>query len=298
MSRERLCLLSRKRSLYSTSRLVEAAKENGARPLVMDTLRCAMLVEPDGSRLFYRGARVTGLTAAIPRIGASITAYGLAVVSHLDTMGVPVVNGATAISRSRDKVRCLQLLAAARLDVPRTVMATQHASVRQLVQLVGGLPCIIKLLRGTQGVGVMLGNTLAEVETILQTFWGLGQDVCLQEFVQEAKGTDLRVLVVGEQVVGAMRRTARKGDFRANIHRGGEGKPAKLDAHTRLAAVKAARTIGLEVCGVDLLESKDGPKVMELNSSPGFEGLEAATKKDIAGDIVRHALQLAVKRRG
>lgn len=298
MSRERLCLLSRKRSLYSTSRLVEAAKENGARPLVMDTLRCTMLVEPDGSRLFYRGARVTGLTAAIPRIGASITAYGLAVVSHLDTMGVPVVNGATAISRSRDKVRCLQLLAAARLDVPRTVMATQHASVRQLVQLVGGLPCIIKLLRGTQGVGVMLGNTLAEVETILQTFWGLGQDVCLQEFVREAKGTDLRVLVVGEQVVGAMRRTARKGDFRANIHRGGEGKPAKLDAHTRLAAVKAARTIGLEVCGVDLLESKDGPKVMELNSSPGFEGLEAATKKDIAGDIVRHALQLAVKRRG
>lgn len=298
MSRERLCLLSRKRSLYSTSRLVEAAKENGARPLVMDTLRCTMLVEPDGSRLFYRGARVTGLTAAIPRIGASITAYGLAVVSHLDTMGVPVVNGATAISRSRDKVRCLQLLAAARLDVPRTVMATQHASVRQLVQLVGGLPCIIKLLRGTQGVGVMLGNTLAEVETILQTFWGLGQDVCLQEFVREAKGTDLRVLVVGEQVVGAMRRTARKGDFRANIHRGGEGQPAKLDAHTRLAAVKAARTIGLEVCGVDLLESKDGPKVMELNSSPGFEGLEAATKKDIAGDIVRHALQLAVKRRG
>lgn len=138
MSRERLCLLSRKRSLYSTSRLVEAAKENGARPLVMDTLRCTMLVEPDGSQLYYRGVRVRGLTAAIPRIGASITTYGLAVVSHLDSMGVPVVNGATAIARSRDKVRSLQLLAAAHLDVPRTVMATRHASVRQLVQLVGG----------------------------------------------------------------------------------------------------------------------------------------------------------------
>lgn len=298
MSRERLALLSRKRSLYSTSRLVEAAKENGARPLVLDTLRCSMLVEAGGSRLYYRGAQVTGLTAAIPRIGASITAYGLAVVSHLDTMGVPVVNGATGIARSRDKVRCLQLLAAADLDVPRTVLATQQSSVRQLVQLVGGLPCIIKLLRGTQGVGVMLGNTLAEVETILQTFWGLGQDVCLQEFIAEAKGSDLRAMVVGDKVVGAMRRTARKGEFRSNLHRGGEGRPAKLDAHTRNVAVRAAKVIGLEVCGVDLLESADGPKVMELNSSPGFEGLEAATKKDIAGDIVRHALKLAAKQRG
>jgi ribosomal protein S6--L-glutamate ligase len=298
MSRARLCLLSRKRSLYSTARLVEAAKQNGARPLVMDTLRCTMLVEAGASRLYYRGAQVTGLTAAIPRIGASITTYGLAVVSHLDTMGVPVVNGAAGIARSRDKVRCLQLLASSGIDVPRTLMATQHANVQQLVDLVGGLPCIIKLLRGTQGVGVMLGNTLAEVETILQTFWGLGQDVCLQEFIAESKGRDLRALVVGEQVVGAMRRTARSGDFRANIHRGGEGKPVKLDAHTRAMAVRAARVIGLEVCGVDLLESAAGPKVMELNSSPGFEGLEAATKKDIAGDIVRHALAIAEKRRG
>jgi ribosomal protein S6--L-glutamate ligase len=296
MSRERLCVLSRRRSLYSTARLVEAAKENGARPLVMDTLRCTMLVEPDGSCLYYRGARVTGLAAAIPRIGASITAYGLAVVSHLDSMGVPVVNGASAIARSRDKVRSLQLLAGARIDVPRTVMATRYASVRQLVQLVGGLPCIIKLLRGTQGVGVMLGSSLTEVETILQTFWGLGQDVCLQEYVKEAKGSDLRVLVVGDRVVGAMRRTARQGDFRANIHRGGQGKPTKLDSYTRDTAVRAARVIGLGVCGVDLVEGRDGPKVMELNSSPGFEGLEAATKKDIAGDIVRYALSLAAKR--
>jgi len=298
MSRERLCVLSRKRSLYSTSRLVEAAKQNGARPLVVDTLRCTMLVQAGASRLYYRGAQLTGLTAAIPRIGASITTYGLAVVSHLDTMGVPVVNGATGIARSRDKVRCLQLLASSGIDVPRTVMATQQSSVKQLVDLVGGLPCIIKLLRGTQGVGVMLGNTLAEVETILQTFWGLGQDVCLQEFIAESKGRDLRALVVGEQVVGAMRRTARTGDFRANIHRGAEGKPTKLDAHTRAMAVRAARVIGLEVCGVDLLEGADGPKVLELNSSPGFEGLEAATKKDLAGDIVRHALAFAAKRRG
>jgi ribosomal protein S6--L-glutamate ligase len=298
MSRERLALLSRKRSLYSTSRLVEAAKEHGAHPMVLDTLRCTMLVQVGASRLYYRGAEVAGLAAAIPRIGASITAYGLAVVSHLDTMGVPVVNGAAGIARSRDKVSCLQLLASAGIDVPRTVLATKQTSARKLVELVGGLPCIIKLLRGTQGVGVMLGNTLDEVETTLQTFWGLGQEVCLQEFIAEAKGSDLRALVVGGRVAGAMRRTAREGEFRSNIHRGGAGKPAKLDAHTRELAVRAAKVIGLEVCGVDLLESAAGPKVMELNSSPGFEGLEAATKKDIAGDIVRHALALAAARRG
>lgn len=296
MSRPRLALLSRKRSLYSTSRLVEAAKANDALPLVLDTLRCSMLVEAGASRLYHRGHEVRRLAAAIPRIGASITSYGLAVVSHLETMGVPVVNGAGGIARSRDKVRCLQLLASAGVAVPRTVFATKQASVRQLVSLVGGLPCIIKLLRGTQGVGVMLGNTLAEVETTLHTFWGLGQEVAVQEYVREAKGSDLRALVVGDRVVAAMRRTAAAGEFRANIHRGGHGRGARLDAATRALAVRSAQLIGLEVCGVDLLESADGPRVMELNSSPGFEGLEAATKKDIAGDIVRHALTLAGRR--
>lgn len=292
MARSRLCILSRKKSLYSTSRLVEAAREYGARPLVMDTLRCTMVVDSKGSTLLYRGVAVTNLAAAIPRIGASITSYGMAVVSHLETMNVPVVNPAPAISRSRDKVRCLQLLAQQEIDVPRTVMATSGANVRMLVERVGGLPCIIKLLRGTQGVGVMIANTQAEAETLLQTFWGLGQDVCLQEFIAESKGRDVRALVVGDEVVGAMRRQARRGEFRSNLHRGGEGKSIRLDPAYKDVAVKAAKTIGLSVCGVDMLEGKDGPKVMELNSSPGFEGLEKATRKDIAGAIVRHALKM------
>lgn len=292
MARQRLCILSRKTSLYSTRRLVEAAREQGARPLVMDTLRCTMVVAPGGNTLLYRGAEVRGLAAVIPRIGASITSYGMAVVNHLETMNVPVVNPAPAISRSRDKLRCLQLLAQQGLDVPRTVMATEGASVRRLLGAVGGLPCIIKLLRGTQGVGVMLADTMQEAETIVQTFWGLAQDVCLQEFIKESRGRDVRALVVGDEVVGAMRRQARSGEFRSNIHRGGEGKSIRLPREYQDVAVRAARAIGLSVCGVDMLEGKDGPKVMELNSSPGFEGLERATKKDIAGAIVAHALNL------
>lgn len=290
--RRRLCILSRKRSLYSTSRLVEAARDQGARPLVMDTLRCTLVVATDGNTLLYRGAEVKDLAAAIPRIGASITAYGMAVVNHLDTMGVPVVNAAHAIARSRDKLRCLQLLARGGLAVPCTVMAAPGANVARLVEAVGGLPCIIKLLRGTQGVGVMIANTVTEAETIVQTFWGLGQDVCLQEFIAESRGRDVRALVVGDQVVGAMRRKARRGEFRSNLHRGGEGSPVRLDPRYEKTAVEAARLIGLSVCGVDMLEGKDGPRVMELNSSPGFEGLERATKKDIAGAIVAHALAL------
>jgi ribosomal protein S6--L-glutamate ligase len=293
MARQRLAILSRKASLYSTSRLVEAAQAAGVRPLVMDTLRCTMVVAAGESRLLYRGADVSGVTVAIPRIGASITTYGVAVVNHLETMGVPVLNTARGILRSRDKLWCLQLLAGANIDVPRTVMATSGAVVRRLVEQVGGLPCIIKLLRGTQGVGVMIANSLSEATTILQTFQGLGQDVCLQEFVHESKGKDVRALVVGDQVVGAMRRRAKQGEFRSNLHRGGEGTPVRLDPSYEEAAVKAAKVIGLEIVGVDMLEGAAGPRVMELNSSPGFEGLERATKKDIAGAIVRHALKIS-----
>jgi ribosomal protein S6--L-glutamate ligase len=292
MARTRLAILSRKASLYSTARLVEAANAAGVHPIVMDTLRCTMVVAAGASRLLYRGAEVTHVAAAIPRIGASITTYGVAVVNHLETMNVPVVATARGISRSRDKVRCLQLLAGANVDVPRTVMATSGAVVRRLVEQVGGLPCIIKLLRGTQGVGVMIANTLPEATTILQTFQGLGQDVCLQEFVHESKGKDVRALVVGDQVVGAMRRRAKHGEFRSNLHRGGEGTPVRLDPKYEAVAVKAARLIGLDICGVDMLEGVDGPRVMELNSSPGFEGLEKATKKDIAGAMVAHALKM------
>jgi ribosomal protein S6--L-glutamate ligase len=293
MRRERLCILSRKRSLYSTARLVQAARSAGVQPIVVDTLRCTMVVSSGASRLSYRGADVLGLQVVIPRIGASITGYGLSVVNHLTTMGVPVVNSGPAIARSRDKLRCLQLLAEARIDVPLTVMASAGCNVRRLIEEVGGLPCIIKLLRGTQGVGVMIANTMAEAETIVQTFWGLGQDVCLQEFIEESRGRDVRAVIVGDQVVGSMRRQARQGEFRSNLHRGGAGVPLELDPVYVATAVKAAQTIGLGICGVDMLEGKDGPKVMELNSSPGFEGLERATKLDVAGAMIRYAIDFA-----
>lgn len=289
--RRRLAILSRKRSLYSTSRLVEAARKAGVRPLVLDTLRCSLLLGPEGPYMLYRGALVKDLEAGIPRIGASITQFGIAVVNHLSTMGVPVLNEAPAISRSRDKLRCLQLLGGAGIDIPRTAMARHGANIERLVAAVGGLPAIVKLLRGTQGVGVMLATSMAEVRTIVEAFWGLDQEILIQEFVRESKGKDVRALVVGDQVVGAMRRTARKGEFRSNIHRGGEGKLIELPAEYRRVALEAVRTIGLDLAGVDMLEGKDGPKVMELNSSPGFEGLERATGKDIAGAIIQHALR-------
>lgn len=290
---QRLCILSRQRSLYSTARLVEAAKGLGASPIVMDTLRCTMVVGAGGSTLLYRGVAVEGLSAVIPRIGASITNYGMQVVNHLATMGVPVINQAHAIARSRDKVRCLQLLTAGGVRVPRTVMAHDTSHIVRLVEAVGGLPCVIKLLRGTQGVGVMLATTMTEARTIVDTFTSLGQDICLQEFVAESSGRDVRALVVGERVVGAMRRQARAGEFRSNLHRGGEGSPVELDATFRDTAVKAAKTVGLEICGVDMLEGREGPCVMELNSSPGFEGLERATKQDVATEMVRYALDRA-----
>lgn len=292
---KRLVLLSRKRSLYSTSRLIEAVRALGHRPVVLDTLRCELILSREGPRMSYRGVAISDVDVVIPRIGASITAYGVAVVNHLSTMGIPVVNDAPSIVRSRDKLRCLQMLAGAGIDIPRTVMARHGANVPRLVEQVGGLPAIIKVLKGTQGVGVMLATSMAEVQTIVETFGQLGEEIFIQEFIAESKGRDVRALVVGGKVVGAMRRTARKGEFRSNLHRGGAGKLLKLPADYARVALQAARTVGLTIAGVDMLESKSGPKVMELNSSPGFEGLEKATGRDIAGAMVEHAFAFAKK---
>ena len=295
-AKKTVVILSRKRSLYSTRRMVEEIKRRGHRPLVLDTLRCTMVLAPGQPRMLYRGVDVKGVDVVIPRIGASITGYGLAVVKHFEMMGVPVLNDAQAISQSRDKLRALQVLCRGGLDVPRTVMAHDRSNVHKLVKEVGGLPIIIKLLRGTQGVGVMIAHTLQEVQTILNTFWDLGQEVVLQEFVVESKGRDVRALVVGSRVVGAMRRRAKKGEFRSNIHRGGEGTPIELPPSYIEVAVKAAHLLGLEIAGVDMLEGHAGPRLMELNSSPGFEGLERATKQDIAGAMIDHALAFSEAR--
>ncbi len=289
----RIAILSRNRKLYSTRRLVEAARDRGHAVRVLDTLHCAMALGPGSSHIRYRGEELSGVGVVIPRIGASITGYGLAVVNQLELMGVPVLARSTAIARSRDKLRALQLLARFGMDIPRTAMCRYRDEVPGAVEQVGGLPCIIKLLRGTQGVGVMIASTVGEVEGMLDTLWTLGQDILLQELIAESLGRDLRALVIGEHVVAAMRRTARTGEFRSNLHRGGEGVAVELPQPYREAAVKAARVIGLEVAGVDMLESHAGPKIMEVNSSPGFEGLEAATGLDIAGLYVERAVEFA-----
>ena len=287
-----ILILSRKATIYSTRRLTEAAKARGHEVTIVDPLEISLVVSRATPSLYLRGAEVAGFDLVIPRIGASVTQYGLAVVRQFDMMGVPVLNHAVAIARSRDKLRAMQLLTRKDLDLPITVCTKTSAHIDAALSLVNGPPAIVKLHQGTQGIGVMLCETRQAVESTLEAFWTLGQDIILQEFVAESKGRDVRALVVGEKVVGAMRRQARHGEFRSNIHRGGEGKSIRLDKTYQDAAVQAARTIGLSVCGVDMLEGKDGPRVMELNSSPGFEGLEKATKKDIAGAIVRHALSL------
>ncbi len=291
--RPALAILSRKKTLYSTRRLVEAAKSHGFRTRVIDVLRCNLALESGNARLYHRGKEVRGLAVAIPRIGASVTGVGLSVVRHLEAMGVPLVNGASAIARSRDKLAALQHLAAAGVRIPRTVLARGGGDVRDLVAQVGGLPAILKLIQGTQGVGVMIAHSAAEVESILGTLWDLGQEILLQEFIAESRGRDIRALVVGDRVVGAMRREAPRGEFRSNLHRGGFGTSIELPQEYLEAAVRAARVIGLDVAGVDLLESSGGPTVVELNSSPGFEGLERATGLDIAGEIVTYAAQVA-----
>jgi ribosomal protein S6--L-glutamate ligase len=296
--RRQVAILSRNARLHSTRRLVAAIRAAGRRPLVLDTLRCNMVLDGARPRIVYRGEELAadGILVAIPRIGASITGYGLSVVNQLDMMGVPVLNNAIPIARSRDKLRALQFLARFGIDIPRTVMCRYREEVPAAVEIVGGPPCIIKLLRGTQGVGVMIANTMAEVEGMLDTLWTLGQEILLQELVEESRGKDLRALVIGDRVFAAMRRRARAGEFRSNIHRGGEAEAVTLPREYAEAAVKATRVIGLEVAGVDMLETRTGPRILEVNSSPGFEGLEAATGLDIAEAYVRHAIDYAEAR--
>ena len=285
-----LLILSRKASLYSTRRLTEAARARGHVVSVIDPLEFSLVVSRGKPQLFFRGSPAEKYDLVLPRIGASITSYGLAVVRQFDMMGVPVLNHAIAIARSRDKLRAMQLLTKRDLDIPTTVCTKSTAYLDSALQLVEGPPAIVKLHQGTQGVGVMLAETRQSVQSTLESFWSLGQDIILQEFVAESKGRDIRVIVVGGRVVAAMRRRAKRGEFRSNIHRGGdaEGIP-KLQARYARAAIAAAEVMALEVCGVDMLETRRGPRILEINSSPGLEGIERATQKDIASAIVQHA---------
>ncbi len=288
-----IVILSANESLYSTKRLVEAARARGHGAEVLNTLRCNLILTRGRPQVFYEGRPLSGVSVVIPRIGASITGYGLAVVNQFDMMGVAVLNNSVPIARARDKLRALQLLAKFGIDIPRTVLTRDRTFVPEALKRIGGLPAIVKLIQGTQGVGVMIASTPEEIQTILDTFWQLGQEILVQEFIKESKGRDVRALVVGDRVVAAMRRRAKAGEFRSNIHRGGKGKPVELEPVYAEAAVMAARVIGLEVAGVDMLESAQGPKIMEVNSSPGLEGIERTTGVDVAGAIVDHAIRFA-----
>jgi ribosomal protein S6--L-glutamate ligase len=289
----RFLVLSRNASLYSTSRIVLAARARGHEVSVIDPLEFQIVVSRGRPSLLVGGEPVERYDIVIPRIGASITNYGLAVVRQFDVMGVPVLNGAVSIARSRDKLRALQLLSRRNIDVPTTVCARSPAGVEAALGLVGGCPAIVKLQQGTQGIGTMIAETPQAVHSLLETFWAMGQDIVLQEYVRESKGRDVRVIVVGGRVVASMRRVAKPGEFRSNLHRGGKGDKVSLAKNYRKVAIHAAKAMGLEVAGVDMLEGKNGPKILEINSSPGLEGIEKASGVHVAGAIVQHAERYA-----
>ncbi len=282
----KIAILSRNRRLYSTRRLVEAATARGHQVRVIDVLRCYMNIQPGRPEIWYGARRLSGFDAVIPRIGASVTFYGPAVVRQFEMMGVYTVNESVAITRARDKLRALQLLARKGIGMPATGFAHSPDDTQGLIGLVGGAPMVIKLVEGTQGQGVVLAETAQAANSVIDAFRGLDAYFLVQNFIAEAGGADIRCLVVGDKVVAAMRRVARDGDFRANLHRGGRAEPVEITARERQVALRAARIIGLNVAGVDLLRTKQGPMIMEVNSSPGLEGIEAASGVDVAARIV------------
>jgi ribosomal protein S6--L-glutamate ligase len=283
----RIAILSRKKSLYSTRRLVEAGQQRGHEIQVIDTLRCYMNITSFRPEIHYNSEVLTGFDAVIPRIGASITFYGTAVLRQFEMMGVYPLNESVAISRSRDKLRSLQLLSRKGIGLPVTGFANSPDDIEDLIKMVGGAPLVIKLLEGTQGIGVVLAETQKAAESVIEAFMGLKANILAQEYIKEAGGADIRCFVIGERVVAAMKRQAQAGEFRSNLHRGGMASLVKITPEERSTAVRAAKVMGLNVAGVDVLRSNHGPVVMEVNSSPGLEGIEAATGKDVAAMIVQ-----------
>jgi len=282
----KIAILSRNKNLYSTRRLAEACESRGHEVQVLDVLRCYMNITSLRPSIHYKGELLDGFDAVIPRIGASVTFYGTAVLRQFEMMGVYPLNESVAISRSRDKLRSLQLLARDGVGLPVTGFAHRPDDIQDLMKMVGGAPAVIKLLEGTQGIGVVLAETRKAAESVIEAFMGLKANILVQEFIKEAGGADIRCFVVGGKVVAAMKRQGKEGEFRSNLHRGGSAALIKITPQERATAVKAAKVMGLNVCGVDILRSNHGPVVMEVNSSPGLEGIEHATGKDVAGLIL------------
>jgi ribosomal protein S6--L-glutamate ligase len=284
----KIAILSRNRQLYSTRRLVEACEQRGHEVRVLDVLRCYMNITSHRPSIHYRGEVLTDFDAVIPRIGASVTFYGTAVLRQFEMMGVYPLNESVAITRARDKLRSLQLLARKGIGLPVTGFAHSPDDVEDLLTMVGGAPTVIKLLEGTQGIGVVLAETHKAAESVIEAFMGLRANILVQEFIKEAGGSDIRCFVVGGKVVAAMKRQGKEGEFRSNLHRGGMASLIRISPEERSTASRAAQTMGLNVAGVDLLRSNHGPVVLEVNSSPGLEGIETATKKDIAGMMIEY----------
>ncbi|MEL6361516.1 MAG: 30S ribosomal protein S6--L-glutamate ligase [Pseudomonadota bacterium] len=282
----KFALLCRNAELYSHKRLVEAAEARGHEMDVINHLRCMINITSHRPSVTYFGEKLPAYDAVIPRIGASVTFYGTAVLRQLEVMGVYPVNESVAIARSRDKLRSLQLLARKGIGLPVTVFAHRTGNAEEVLDLAGGAPVVIKLLEGTQGIGVVLGETQKAAESIIQAFGGVRTNILVQEFIKEAGGEDIRCLVVGEKVVASMLRRGKEGDFRSNLHRGGSAQKVKITPAERSTAISAAKAMGLNVCGVDMLRANHGPVVMEVNSSPGLEGVETATGIDVAGQII------------
>jgi ribosomal protein S6--L-glutamate ligase len=282
----RIASLSRKKTLYSTRRLVEAGVERGHEVVVVDTLRAYMNIASNRPEIHYNGRVLSGFDAVIPRIGASVTFYGTALLRQFEMMNVYPLNESVAISRSRDKLRSLQLLSRKGIGLPVTGFAHSPDDIQDLIAMVGGAPLVIKLLEGTQGIGVVLAETQKAAESVIEAFMGLKANILVQEYIKEAGGADIRCFVIGDKVVAAMKRQAVPGEFRSNLHRGGSAEIIKITPEERSTAVRAASIMGLNVAGVDILRSNHGPVVMEVNSSPGLEGIEAATGKNIAGTII------------
>ena len=283
----KIAILSTNRNLYSTRRLIEAGETRGHEMPVYNHKRCYMNIMSSNPEIHYNGDAICGVDAIIPRIGASVSFYGTAVVRQFEVMGVYSVNESVAIGRSRDKLRASQLLSRKGIGLPKTGFASAPGDTEDLLNLVGGAPVVIKLLEGTQGVGVVLAETRKAAESVVEAFRGLKANFIVQEFIKEAGGADLRCFVIGDKVVASMIRQGKEGEFRSNLHRGGTAKLVKITPEERRTAVRSAKAMGLNVAGVDLLRAARGPVVMEVNSSPGLEGIEKATGKDVADMIIQ-----------
>jgi len=284
----KIALMCQNAKLYSHQRLIEAAEERGHTIDVIRTLNCYMNIASRRPEIYFNGESLTGYDAVIPRIGASVTFYGLAVLRQFEMMGVFPLNESVAIGRSRDKLRSMQLLARDGVGLPVTAFAHDARQAGEVVKLAGGAPVVIKLLEGTQGIGVVLADTERSAKSVIEAFRGANVNILAQEFIKESAGTDIRAIVVGGKVVAAMKRTGEAGEFRSNLHRGGSAKLIKISPEERSTAIRAAKSMGLAVCGVDMLRANHGAVVMEVNSSPGLEGVENATGLDVAGMIIQH----------